>query len=141
MKLRYILTLFISTQLCIASFGQTQQDINNLFRDANAYFYFEDYEEALALYLDIYESFPNNQNIDYRIGICYLNIAGKKEKAIPYLERAVQNVSHRYNESSIKETQAPIDAYFYLGNAYFIANTTTLEVIVPVISSIITKAP
>jgi len=122
MKLRYILTLFISTQLCIASFGQTQQDINNLFRDANAYFYFEDYEEALALYLDIYESFPNNQNIDYRIGICYLNIAGKKEKAIPYLERAVQNVSHRYNESSIKETQAPIDAYFYLGNAYFIAN-------------------
>ena len=122
MKLRYILTLLVSTQLCIASFGQTQQDINNLFRDANAYFYFEDYEEALSLYLDIYESFPNNQNLDYRIGICYLNIAGKKEKAIHYLERAVQNVSHRYNENSIKETKAPIDAYFYLGNAYFIAN-------------------
>lgn len=122
MNLRHLITLIISTHLFVASFGQTQQDISNLFRDANAYFYFEDYEEALSLYLDIYESFPNNQNIDYRIGICYLNIAGQKVKAIPYLERAVENTSHRYNESSIKETKAPLEAHFYLGNAYYVAN-------------------
>lgn len=85
MSLRYVITLIISTHVFLASFGQTQQDINNLFRDANAYFYFEDYEEALALYLSIYDNFPDNQNIDYRIGICYLNIANQKTKAIPYL--------------------------------------------------------
>ncbi len=122
MNLRYLITLIISAHVFFASFGQTQQDINNLFRDANAYFYFEDYEEALALYLDIYESFPNNQNIDYRIGICYLNIADQKTKAITYLERAIKNASNRYNENSIKETKAPLEAHFYLGNAYYIAN-------------------
>lgn len=122
MSLRYVITLIISTHVFLASFGQTQQDVNNLYRDANAYFYFEDYEEALALYLNIYENFPDNQNIDYRIGICYLNISNQKTKAIPYLERAVENTSHRYNESSIKETSAPLEAYFYLGNAYYVAN-------------------
>ena len=122
MKLHCIVTLILSTHMFFAGFGQTQQENDNLFRDANAYFYFEDYEEALVLYLNIYESFPNNSNIDYRIGICYLNIANQKAKAIPYLERAIENTTRRYNEASIKETKVPLDAYFYLGNAYYVAN-------------------
>jgi hypothetical protein len=33
------------------AFAQSQKEIDETYRDANSYFYFEDYEEALALYL------------------------------------------------------------------------------------------
>lgn len=113
--------------LCIATLGQAQsrQDAEETYKDANAYFYFEDYEEALALYLSIYDEFPANANLDYRIGICYLNVAGSKDRAIHYLERAVGNISPRYSENSIREDRAPIEALFYLGNAYFVNNKLT----------------
>ncbi len=122
MKFRYLVFLLIWTLGVPKGFAQTQQDVNNLFKDANAYFYFEDYEEAVALYLEVYEQFPDNQNLDYRIGYCYLNIPGQKHNAIPYLERAIENTTYRYKDNSIKETKAPVEAHFYLGNAYLIAN-------------------
>lgn len=120
-KLRLII-LGIITLVSLNCFSQSKQDIEELYKDANAYFYFEDYEEALSHYLNVYESYPDNYNLDYRIGLCYLNVAGSKQKAIPYLERAANNISQRYNENSLRETQAPVDALFYLGNAYFINN-------------------
>lgn len=104
------------------AFAQTQRETDETYRDANSYFYFEDYEEALALYLKIYNALPNNTNLDYRVGICYLNISGSKHKAQEYLERAASNTNKRYNEQSIRETRAPLDAIFYLGNAYFVTN-------------------
>lgn len=123
---------FITLKRCIValsflfiynySIGQGRQVVEDLYRDANAYFYFEDYEEALALYLEVYNSYADNSNLDYRIGISYLNIPGSRHKAIPYLERASKNISRRYSETSIRETRAPVDALFYLGNAYFINN-------------------
>lgn len=114
-----IVVLLAVSSIC---HGQSRQDIEELYKDANAYFYFEDYEEALSHYLNIYDSYPDNYNLDYRIGLCYLNVEGNKNKAIPYLERAARNISKRYNENSLRETMAPIDALFYLGNAYFINN-------------------
>ena len=117
-KLRY---LVFSLLICTAGIvqGQFRQSAEESYKDANAYFYFEDYEEALALYLSVYNEFPENANLDYRIGLCYLNILGSKHKAIEHLERAAQNVSQRYSENSIREERAPADAIFYLGNAYF----------------------
>jgi hypothetical protein len=104
------------------AFAQSQKEIDETYRDANSYFYFEDYEEALALYLKIYNALPNNSNLDYRIGICYLNISGSKHRAQEYLARAAVNTTKRYNEQSVRETKAPLDAVFYLGNAYFVTN-------------------
>lgn len=101
---------------------QSKSDIDETYRDANSYFYFEDYEEALALYQKIYKSQPNNSNLNYRIGFCYLNIPGSKHKAIEYLEKATKNTTTRFNEESITEQRAPIDVYFYLGNAYLSSN-------------------
>lgn len=108
--------------LIAPAFGQSKQQIDELYKDANSYFYFEDYEEALALYLKVLPHYPENHNINYKIGLCYLSIPGSKQKSIPYLEFAVKNISKRFNEFSLRETRAPIDALFYLGNAYFINN-------------------
>lgn len=115
-----ILILLISLTTTISA--QTKKELEETYKDANSYFYFEDYEEAVALYLQVYKHQPNNSNLNYRIGFCYLNIPGSKQKAINHLQKAAANTTRIYNEESILETRAPIDAIFYLGNAYFVNN-------------------
>jgi outer membrane protein OmpA-like peptidoglycan-associated protein/tetratricopeptide (TPR) repeat protein len=89
------------------------------FDDAEYFIAQEDYNEALSSYLKLYKrGYKENANINYRIGICYLNSSSEKDKAIPYLEKAVKKVSEKYSEGSIKEVNAPFDAYLFLGNAY-----------------------
>lgn len=116
------LFFLLTVWLPFYTLGQTKTEIDETYRDANSYFYFEDYEEALALYQKIYKFRPDNHNLNYRIGFCYLNIPGSKHKSIRFLEKAVQNTTTRYNEESITEQRAPIDAFFYLGNAYLTVN-------------------
>lgn len=88
------------------------------FDDAEYFFAQDDYSEALTSYLSLYKrGFKDNANINYRIGICYLHSNTEKDKAISYLERAVKKVNEKYSEGSIKEVNAPFDAYLYLGNA------------------------
>lgn len=118
-KQTLVFVFFISL---VTLYGQTKRELEELYKDANSYFYFEDYEEAVALYQQVYSSYPENYNICFRIGVCYLNIPGYKQQAIPYLEKAAQNTTKRYNEQSILEVKAPFDAVFYLGNAYIITN-------------------
>ena len=52
------------------------------------------------------------------MGICLLNIKNRETEAIPYLEKAVTNITDRYREGNFKEEAAPRDAYLYLANAY-----------------------
>ena len=108
--------------LTLAVFNQVyaQKDIvKEDFYDAEFFLLEEEYEEALYSFQKVYKSgLQDNANINYRIGICYLNIPGQKEMAVPYLEKAVKNISDKYNEGSFAEVFAPADALLYLGNAY-----------------------
>ena len=103
-------------------FSQAKVEIKNNFYQAEMWILFEDYKEALPVYTRLLDFFPKNDNIKYRIGQCYLNIPGEKEKAIGYLEDAVKNMSSDYKEGKFKETRAPYDALYYLANAYRIDN-------------------
>ncbi|MFM7021379.1 MAG: OmpA family protein [Flavobacteriales bacterium] len=78
----------------------------------------EDYPTALTHYLEAYKKDSLNANLQYKIGECYLHSAREKEKAIPFLEQAVQKISKNYNTTSIKEKNAPPTAYLLLGTAY-----------------------
>ncbi len=106
--------------------AQDTFDADAVFWDAETYFYEEDYKEALSLYRQLLNNGNlDNANINYRIGVCYLKAYHKadiKKKAIPYLEKAVKSVTHKYKEGSIYEINAPYDAYIYLADAYAIAN-------------------
>jgi len=101
-------------------FSQSAEEGKNIFTRAEAYFIYEEYDLANQLYLLI--ETPENMNIKYKIGICYLNIASEKEKSIPYLEEAVKSASYGSKTDSYKEMKAPLDAYFYLAKAYMINN-------------------
>ncbi|MFW5781400.1 MAG: hypothetical protein ACOCXD_02410, partial [Bacteroidota bacterium] len=98
------------------------RDDKEIFLEAESYFHFEEYNEALPSYLRLLKLYPDNANLNYKIGICYLNIPYEKEKSITYLEKAKSSLTEKYKENSFKETNAPPDVFFYLGNAYRINN-------------------
>jgi tetratricopeptide (TPR) repeat protein len=102
--------------------GQSKTELREIFSSAEGDILFEDYAEALPKYLNLLQYYPENYNIYYRIGQCYINTPGEKEKAIPYLETAVSNINTGYKEGKIKENGAPYDAFYYLANAYRINN-------------------
>jgi hypothetical protein len=103
-------------------FAQAKIENKMKFIDAESWVLYEDYREALSEYLELIRSYPNNYNLKYRIGQCYLNIPGEKDKAIGYLEDALKHINPKYKEGKLKETGAPFDAYYYMANAYRINN-------------------
>lgn len=111
--------------LCL--FVHTQEikkaELKENFLDAEFFFAQEEYSDALYEYLELYNNgYQDVANINYRIGICYLNIPGQKDQAVPHLVEAVRDVSSRYRESSFKQESAPPDAWLFLGNAYRVNN-------------------
>ncbi|HKK40859.1 MAG TPA: hypothetical protein VJ963_00525 [Bacteroidales bacterium] len=120
-KIIFLLTgLVLNGMLGYLASAQSDREMRKIFAQAESYFLYEEYELANPLYL-ILES-PDNYNIKYKIGVCYLNIYGEKEKSIPYLKEAARHSSYDSRTESFKETRAPLDAYFFLGKAYLINN-------------------
>ncbi len=74
-------------------------------------------QQALKNLLVLSELSPRNANVNYKIGVAYLGISGEKQKAVPFLEKASASTSASYKDN-FKETNAPLDANFYLGRAY-----------------------
>jgi len=104
----------------IAVSAQSSGEMKKIFAKAESYYLFEEYELANQLYLLL--DTTGNLNIKYKIGNCYLNIPGEKEKSIPYLEDAVKTATYDSKTESFKEKRAPLDAYFSLSRAYLINN-------------------
>jgi Tol biopolymer transport system component len=106
----------------IAVFAQTSSKNDDLKFDADYYLMQREFDKALDIYLKVLRSEPENADVQYRIGICYLNSEDEKEKAIAYFEEAAQHVSEKYNPNSFRETNAPVDALFLLGSSYRVNN-------------------
>lgn len=119
-KIFFLLQLTVLLLLSSGAKAQSTDELKKIFAQAESYFLYEEYELANQLYLLL--DTPDNLNIKYKIGTCYLNIPGEKEKAIPYLEEAVKNATYDAREELFKEKRAPLDAYFSLAKAYMINN-------------------
>jgi outer membrane protein OmpA-like peptidoglycan-associated protein len=89
------------------------------FNDGEFFLLEEDYEEALFAFGKVYnKGYEDNAYINYRMGQCLINIAGRKTESIPYFEKAIGSISNSVKEGRFGETDAPPDALLYLGNAY-----------------------
>jgi tetratricopeptide (TPR) repeat protein len=120
---RLIPTLCLLVSInCTVIYSQSKTELKNNFYDAESWILFEAYKDALPIYLQLLEKYPDNANFKYRIGECYLNIEGAKSKAVPYLEEAAANIDPLYKEGKFKEEGAPFDVLYYLANAYRINN-------------------
>jgi outer membrane protein OmpA-like peptidoglycan-associated protein/tetratricopeptide (TPR) repeat protein len=91
------------------------------FMDADNYFIDSNYTRALPLYLELLRNDPANSNLNYHAGICYLNSATERGKALEFLQKASSGVSQKYRERSFKEKHSPLSTWLYLGDAYHYA--------------------
>ncbi len=118
MKQTLLLCLLIGFYIT-GSAQKIEIPLKDYFADAEYFFAAEEYIDALQDYMEVLnKGFVNNANINYRIGVCYLNIPGQKDKSIDYLLKASESASDKYSASTLKEEFAPLDALLYLGNAY-----------------------
>ncbi len=114
------LQLLVLIALPLVASSQPKAEMKKIFARAEAYSLYEEYELANQLYILLDR--PDNFNVKFKIGTCYLNIPGEKQKAIPYLEDAVRDASYDSKTALFREKRAPLDAYFFLAKAYMINN-------------------
>ena len=119
MKIRMQLTLFLlGLFVLLQSFSAQSKAYNKkhkrIWSEANFFYESEDYEMALTLYANIYLLDEDYDQINFRIGTCYLNIPGEKEKAISYFQKA--------------KTAGHTEACFWLARAYHFAQQFSLEI-------------
>ena len=120
-RVRYIICVILVAH-AVSLAGQTKSSLRELFVSAEGDLLFEDYAEALPKYMSLLQIYPENYNLYYRIGQCYLNAPGEKDKAISWLETAAGHINPEYRGGKLRETGAPYDALYFLANAYRIAN-------------------
>ena len=106
--------------LSLSLVAQDNKDFQDTFLEAEYFFMNEEYSDAITYYLQLYEKLPDNANLAYRIGVCYLNILGKKDFSVEYLEKASKHMSAKFKEGNINQKASPYDALYYLGKAYHI---------------------
>ncbi len=123
MKKLFIILLpaFITIPILFAQ----QDKEKEIFLDGEYFMLYEEFPDALTNYIQLIDKYPDNANLNYRLGLCYLNIQGGKDKAIPYFEKATNNLTNRYKEGDFREEKAPYDTWFYLARAYQIHNETS----------------
>ena len=111
--------LFLLASICLLSSVIYGQNVRVDFSDGEFFLAEEDYEEALYAFGKVYnKGNQDNAYMNYRMGLCLINIPGRKTESIPYLEKAVQDISKNVKLGKYGEKHAPPDALLYLGNAY-----------------------
>jgi len=118
MKSKKFALLLLVLTLVTAVRAQDNIRLQEAFYEAEYFLMRGDYADALPYYQGIYTVMPDNANIAFRIGLCYLNMEGSKNLAIEYLEKASQKVTAKYREGSLRQIEAPYEAIFFLGDAY-----------------------
>lgn len=99
--------------------SQDKRALNKQIQQADISFYYDkDYLKAASLYEPIYNAYPENSNLAAKLGICYLNIEGKKRDALLLLEKASKNVVNERKDYNEYGELAPPDTYMYLALAY-----------------------
>ncbi len=85
-----------------------------MFYIADDYIDNENFTGAINLYQRMLDEDPNNAELNFKLGFCYLNTAHEKDKAIEYIEKSVKQLSKRKRRRSTEY----LEASFYLAKAY-----------------------
>ncbi len=111
----------LTTVLLLLSIIFAQAQIGNVinFNKAKRLMSLDAYQEALSILDSLKSNNPENYNLDYLIGKCYLNQTYDKVKAIPYLEKAKAHISKEY-KNNYKNMAAPQAAYYDLAKSYLL---------------------
>ncbi len=111
----------VAIVLCYFILPVTSQDrsAEDLFYEA-IFFYEdeEDFDDAAYVFKQVLSLEPDNANVKYWLGMCYVHIVGQEDKAIPYFKEATEHINLKYKANRYSEKKAPHHSWFYLAQAY-----------------------
>lgn len=107
-----VLLIFVITSGLFAQVYASEYDTK--IKEASKNFDSGKFDIALPLYLDLAELDSLNPDMNFRIGICYLNSRTEKQKSVHYLEKAITCI----DKCSFKEDKANVMTFKALGDAY-----------------------
>lgn len=136
MKHMYKIILLIISLIVVVNFCSSQNNINSsivskdiksykfpeLVKKANLLYQKGHFALALSVYEKAHELKPNDANINFKVGLCYYKSLSDKIKALPYLKKSIKNISEKYDNFSIKEEKAPLEALFFLAETFRYTN-------------------
>jgi tetratricopeptide (TPR) repeat protein len=120
LKFWFISLVFLASTPSL--FAQVHSNVKEQLLEAESNFVYEEFNEALPIYMKLKDRYPDNAYLDYKIGRCYLNIPFEKQKSISYLQKAEVKMSRTSKDGNFKHNEVPLDVIFYLGDAYRINN-------------------
>lgn len=106
----------------IAFLGNAQESFREKFTEGNYLMGDHLHNLALPIWKDLLKEQPDNFNINYKIGVCYLHMPDHKSKAKNFLVKAAQGITKNYDPIAHTMKKAPVEARFYLGRAYHLNN-------------------
>ena len=112
----------ISTIIIVLSFLFSNAQITNSleFNKAKRLMSLDSYQEALPILKTLKEAYPNNYNLDFLIGECYLEQEYDKEQAIPFFEEASKHIGGDIYKNNFKNLFAPIKVNYFLAKSYLL---------------------
>jgi outer membrane protein OmpA-like peptidoglycan-associated protein len=109
-----VLSAMLLFVLAHAQFNATFRKYYTIVED---YTFVDNYTDALPYLLKLDSLVPNNPNVLFQTGMCYLLSKKSTDLAISFLEQATPSVSADYY-GKFNETTAPVFTFYYLGMAY-----------------------
>ncbi len=119
MKIFYTIILVFSI-LIANSQDIVDNEFVRLFKKADGFLYNDNYNDAIPILKELEKLQPENANVKFLLGLCYLNLPFEKYKAINYFEEAKKNKTFSYKENNPWETNVPEEVLLYLGDAYHV---------------------
>lgn len=117
MKKIFIVLAFSFAGLSFAIDNESGEFINK-FNQVVITLRFEKFTEALPMLYELDKMDPDNPNLKYLIGVCYVATNTEKDKALELLEYALKYNTNEYNPSYYKERRTPVYTLYYLGVCY-----------------------
>ncbi len=93
------------------------KDYKKNYRIAREYYETGMYRDALRMFLQLIKQDPANSNLNFYIGICYLELSEPQSKALPYFEKAAETTVADHFNSTAQEN-APVYSYYFLADIY-----------------------
>lgn len=98
--------------------GYSQNGFKEQFLKADELLYEQRYTAALPIWEELLKASPDNANLQYKVGLCYVHMPFGRAKAVTKLEGVLDKIANNYDPVSTNEKNAPVDARYYLAKAY-----------------------
>jgi outer membrane protein OmpA-like peptidoglycan-associated protein/tetratricopeptide (TPR) repeat protein len=113
-KTMIILLILVSGFVSIAS-GMTSSDTLSM---VNRYMTDRRFVEAIPMLKQIVASDPSNSDANFKLGLCYYFSPDQRNLSLDYFRKAKENINLKYAFNSLNSNTAPVDIYFFLGEAF-----------------------